>query len=178
MTNLSVWPAELPAGLRDLPAEVGGILGLEATAVADPAAAAAAPDPLLVVVADAAAAGVLAALDAAAASRTAPAVVVVSDGVIGTDGGDLAAALAGASAVTLVRSVAVRRSATGRINAVAVPDRLFGAAGSQRGPLPLEIASADVADVVAFLLSDESPYIDGQVLYADGGRQLFSSLTA
>ena len=59
-----------------------------------------------------------------------------------------------------------------------MPEALVGEAGSQRGPLALEIGSADVAEVVAFVLGDQSSYIDGQVLYADGGRQLFSSLTA
>jgi enoyl-[acyl-carrier-protein] reductase (NADH) len=44
--------------------------------------------------------------------------------------------------------------------------------------LKLEIGAADVADVIAFTLSDQSSYIDGQVLYANGGRHLFSSLTA
>ena len=110
--------------------------------------------------------------------RTAPTVLVIGDGWIGTEGPDVSAALVGAGAVALARSIAVRRHPTGRVNVVCVPEALVGEAGSQRGPLALEIGSADVAEVVAFVLGDQSSYIDGQVLYADGGRQLFSSLTA
>jgi NAD(P)-dependent dehydrogenase (short-subunit alcohol dehydrogenase family) len=110
--------------------------------------------------------------------RSEPIALVVGDGWIGTDGPALTGAALSAGAVALARSVAVRRSPTPRVNVVCAPERLFGAAGSQRGPLALEVGADDVAEVVAFALGEESSYVDGQVLYANGGRQLFSSLTA
>ena len=40
------------------------------------------------------------------------------------------------------------------------------------------VESRDVAAAAAFLLGESGSYISGQVLYVDGGRQLFSSGTA
>jgi hypothetical protein len=179
VTELAVWPDALPERLAGLPARVGDILdasprlasGLSELGLADPA---------LVVLTEPelAPAAVLEELDRIVSARTAPTVLLIGDGWIGTDGPDVSRAVLGAAAVALARSVAVRRTPTGRVNVVCVPERLVGEAGSQRGPLALDIADADIAEVVAFALGTESAYIDGQVLYANGGRHLFSSLTA
>jgi hypothetical protein len=177
MTDLSVWPSALPAELATLPEHVARILGATARSVATTSELAAAAGPALVVLTGADAA-VLVELEPIIAGRAAPTALVIGDGWIGTEGPDVAAAMVGAGAVALTRSIAVRRHVTGRVNVVCVPERLIGEAGSQHGPLTIEIGSVDVAEVVAFVLGGQSSYIDGQVLYADGGRQLFSSLTA
>lgn len=104
--------------------------------------------------------------------------VVVADGYLGTDGAGLDAAASGAAAISLVRSMAVRQGAACRANAVVVPEALFGTPGSQRGPLRLDVNEIDVASAVGFLLGRAGGYLSGQVLYANGGRQLFSSLTS
>jgi hypothetical protein len=177
MTELCVFARELPTALATLPSEVARVMGLTGRTITDHSELAGAKGPLLVVLARPDATD-LRALEDTIDSRSGPTALVVGDGWIGTDAGDLDAAIAGASAVALARSIAVRRHATGRVNVVCVPQSLLGVDGSQRGPLKLEIGTADVADVIAFALSDQSCYIDGQVLYANGGRQLFSSLTA
>lgn len=179
MTSLTVWPSSLPDELVELPEHVGRILQAEPRRVADVDELGDVDGALLIVLSGGdAAADALRALDPIIDSRTEPTVLVVGDGWIGTEGPDVASALVGAAAVALARSVAVRRHPTGRVNVVCVPERLVGTPGSQRGPLGIRIESADVAEVVAFALSGLSSYIDGQVLYANGGRQLFSSLTA
>jgi hypothetical protein len=178
MTELAVWARELPAGLHELPGQVAGILDASvATIDLDEVRSAAGP-ALVVLTGAASDPALFTDLDRAVSARTAPTALVIGDGWIGTEGPDLAAAIVGAGAVALARSIAVRRRPTGRVNVVCVPERLVGEAGAQRGPLAIEIASADVAEVVGFVLSEKSSYIDGQVLYADGGRQLFSSQTA
>jgi hypothetical protein len=177
MTDLTSWPAALPAELAELPNHVARILGSSPRTVDALPDLASAAGPAVVVLTGADAA-VLAELDQIITGRTAPTALVIGDGWIGTEGPDVASALVGAGAVALARSIAVRRHLTGRVNVVCVPERMIGAAGTQRGPLALEIGSPDVAEVVAFVLGEHSSYIDGQVLYADGGRQLFSSLTA
>ncbi len=177
MTDLVTWPAVLPAALVELPRHVAAILDVSSRPVGLVTELAAAIGPALVVLTGADAA-VLPELDPVIAGRTAATVLLIGDGWIGTEGPDVASAMVGGGAVALARSIAVRRHATGRVNVVCVPERLIGSAGSQHGPLTLEIRSVDVAEVVAFALGGQSSYIDGQVLYADGGRQLFSSLTA
>jgi Enoyl-(Acyl carrier protein) reductase len=180
MTDLTVWVRELPPALAELPGYVAATLGVALNMSSELSGLGAATGPLLVLLtgADLERPEVFRTLDGVIDGRTQPTALVIGDGWIGTEVADVGAALVGAGAVALARSISVRRHATGRVNVVCVPEGLVGAAGSQRGPLALEIASADVADVVAFVLSDQSSYIDGQVLYADGGRQLFSSLTA
>jgi hypothetical protein len=180
MTDLTVWARELPAALAELPGHVAAVLAASPRFVSELSELSAADGPILVVLigADFDHPEVFPALDRLIDGRTAPTALVIGDGWIGTEGPDIGSALVGAGAVALARSIAVRRHSTGRVNVVCVPEALVGEAGSQRGPLGPEIGSADVAEVVAFVLGDRSTYIDGQVLYADGGRQLFSSLTA
>jgi hypothetical protein len=180
MTDLTVWPSELPAALAELPGHVASVLGASPRSAAELAELDAAEGPLLVVLTGEQLGhpDLFPELDRIIAARAAPTALVVGDGWIGTEGPNVSAALVGAGAVALARSIAVRRHPTGRVNVVCVPEALVGAAGSQHGPLALQIGSADVAEVVAFVLGEQSSYIDGQVLYADGGRQLFSSLTA
>jgi len=180
MTDLTVWPRELPEALTELPKHVAAVLMAASCPVSELSELCTSDGPLLVVLtgAELGHPDLFSALDRIIDGRTAPTALVIGDGWIGTEGPDISAALVGAGAVALARSIAVRRHSTGRVNVVCVPEALVGEAGSQRGPLALEIGGADVAEVVAFLLGDQSSYIDGQVLYADGGRQLFSSLTA
>lgn len=180
MTKLTVWPPDLPTALTGLPGEVGALLDASPRTVDELGELEAVTGPLLLVLSTAehGSQEVVNWLDRIIDGRSAPTVFVIGDGWIGTEGPNIAAAIVGASVVALARSIAVRRHATGRVNVVCVPEALVGEAGSQRGPLGLAIGSAEIADVVAFALGGESSYIDGQVLYADGGRQLFSSLTA
>jgi hypothetical protein len=180
MTDLAVWPSDLPSSLRELPAQVAAILDMSPHTMSDLHELVGLDGPALIVLTGAIArdASVFTELDKIIDSRTSPTALVIGDGWIGTDGPDIASAIVGAGTVALARSIAVRRRTTGRVNVVSIPERLVTEAGSQRGPLALEISTGDVAEVVAFVLSDKSSYIDGQVLYANGGRQLFSSLTA
>ncbi|HMH58331.1 MAG TPA: hypothetical protein VK537_04035 [Galbitalea sp.] len=180
MTDLTVWPRALPAALTALSEQVAAVLGMSSHPVSQLSELGAADGPLLVVLtgAELGHSELFPALERIIDGRSAPTALVIGDGWIGTEGPDISAALVGAGTVALARSIAVRRHPTGRVNVVCVPEVLIGEAGSQRGPPALEIRSADIAEVVAFVLGDQSSYIDGQVLYADGGRQLFSSLTA
>lgn len=105
-------------------------------------------------------------------------VFIVGDGYLGTDGSHFAQAGSGAATVSLARSLAVRRDRRARSNVICVPDSMFGNSGSQRSPLPLEVESRDVAATIAYLLGASGDYVNGQVVYLDGGRHLFSSLTS
>jgi hypothetical protein len=180
MTDVSFWPASLPPALAEFPDQVAKAFGGSSAVIGGISALDSVEGPLVIILSgtDLTGTDLLSTLDRVISGRAAPTTIVIGDGWIGTDGPDLVSALTGAAAVSLTRSIAARRAPTGRVNIVCVPERLLGAAGSQRGPLTLDIDSAAIADVVAFIIGDESSYIDGQVLYADGGRQLFSSLTA
>jgi NAD(P)-dependent dehydrogenase (short-subunit alcohol dehydrogenase family) len=92
----------------------------------------------------------------------------------------------------LVHAAAVYGGPLGiRVNAVApgiVPTDLFAAAGSVRGgkndmvtrasttPLRRAGTPEEVAAVAAFLLSDESSYITGQIVSADGGATVVNTV--
>jgi len=168
MAAIALWPSEPPdlAGLGDA---VSDRLGEPVTIPGDPAGA-----DRLVVIVDGSGDAVGPAVESAAAVI----VFVVGDGYLGTDVGDLSAALGGAAAVAAARSLAVRRGSHGRANVVCVPEGFFGMSGELRGPLAHEVGVGDIADAVAFLLSDDAGYVHGQVLFVDGGRHLFSSMTA
>jgi hypothetical protein len=180
MTDLSFWPPTLPEVLAQLPRQVAELLGSSENGASDLTVLEAAAGPLLLVLGEEELPDIdfFSQLDRLISHRDAPTVLVIGDGWIGTDGPGVRSAIAGAGAVALVRSIATRRVPTGRVNIVCAPEGLFGESGSHHGPLAIDIQSADLADVVAFALGDDSSYIDGQVLYANGGRQLFSSLTA
>jgi hypothetical protein len=105
-------------------------------------------------------------------------VFVVGDGYLGTDGADFVAPMLGAAAVSAVRSLALTRNRSGRSNVICVPDAMFDAAGTQRGPLTQSTEAIDVAHSVAFLLGESGQYVSGQTMFVDGGRHLFSSHTA
>jgi len=147
MTDLTVWPSELPAALAELPGHVAVVLGVSPWPVRELSELSAAQGPLLIVLtgAELGYPELFPALDRVIDGRNAPTVLVIGDGWIGTDGPEVSAALVGASAVTLARSIAVRRHLTGRVNVVCVPEALIGEAGSQRGPLALDIGSAAIA---------------------------------
>lgn len=180
MTDLAYWPPRLPVPLAALPAQIANELGVGLSAVDSLPGLEGVEGALLLVLGgdELGHLELLPTLDRVIDGRRAPTVIVIGDGWIGTDGPALESALVGAAAVSLARSIAARRLPTGRVNIVCVPEALLGEAGSQRGPLTLDIDSAAVSQVAAFALGEESSYIDGQVLYANGGRQLFSSLTA
>jgi hypothetical protein len=105
-------------------------------------------------------------------------VFVVGDGWLGTDSDQVRLAAQSATALSLARSMAVRRSGGLRANVVCVPESMFGLETELRGPLPQRVELEDVANAVGFLLGDDSGYISGQVLFVDSGRHLFSSLSA
>lgn len=178
MTEMIIWPPTVPERLQDLPEGVATILGTTSRPVEsiEDVATAASPALLLLDSRQVDHSAVFGDLDRALTARSSPTVIVIGDGWIGTDGPDVAAAVLGAGAVALVRSVAVRRAGPGRVNIVCIPESFVAKEGSQRGPLAVGIA--DIAAVVAFVLGSESGYVQGQVLYANGGRQLFSSMTA
>lgn len=189
MTRFFAWPAALPASLAGLHEQVAAAVGDGAPAVLDRIADLAAarrqhpgPAALLLVPATetdpGAVAELLAGLAALADEPDLAVVAVVGDGWLGTDGPGLVAAGGGGAVVAVLRSIAVRRGGTVRANVVCAPEGLVGVAGSQRGPMRHEVGSRDVADAAAFLLGPDAPYLAGQVLFVDGGRHLFSSLTA
>lgn len=105
-------------------------------------------------------------------------IVIVGSGFVGTDHRDPGAAMTAAAAVSLVRSRAARKNGRSRSNAVAVPEHLFGIVTEHRGPLAVQGSVEDAATAVAFLMSQDAGYLTGQVLFADGGRHLFSSMTS
>ena len=94
--------------------------------------------------------------------------------------------------VGLVHGAAVYGGPLGiRVNGVApgiVPTDLFAAAGATTGgkgdmeqrasttPLRRAGTAAEIADVAAFLLSEESTYVTGQVLSADGGASIVNTV--
>lgn len=104
-------------------------------------------------------------------------VVVTDDSFLGTDA-DRSRSQVSGGAVALVRSLAVQRGTTVRANAVCFPESLVEEAGELRGPLPDKPNLEDVAAAVGLFAGSDGGYLSGQVLFVNGGRQLFSSLTA
>jgi len=188
--KILVWPDRLPPGFEGLGDDLRNELGAEDVvflpSLDDPAGrSGASTDDVLVAipeaalgVGDEASSGVAAGLQVLADVPVDSVAVIVGDGYLGTDGDHANASATAASAVSLVRSMAVRRDGGRRANAVCVPDALFGNQSSQRGPLPQPVETADVAHAVAFLLGAGGNYLSGQVLHVNGGRHLFSSQTA
>jgi NAD(P)-dependent dehydrogenase (short-subunit alcohol dehydrogenase family) len=111
-------------------------------------------------------------------SGTRRVVFVVSDGILGTDADEVISATRSATAQALARSIAVRRDERHRANVVCIPDSYFGSLSNQRGPLDADVELADVVNAIVFLLSDEASYLNGQTLFVDSGRHLFSSMSA
>jgi hypothetical protein len=106
-------------------------------------------------------------------------VLVVPDHFLGAGVDQLESAEAGGAVVATIRSIAVQRGRHLRANVVVVPGSLLGLPPvEQRGPLRREVTSADVAGTTAFLLSAEARYVNGQVLFVNAGRHLFTSLSA
>jgi hypothetical protein len=105
-------------------------------------------------------------------------VVVIGDGYLGTDIANRSNAAAAAAAVSAVRSLAATRGARVRANVVCAPQGMFGPTGEQRGPLAQQGEMRDVVQAATFFMSRENGYLNGQVLYVNGGRQIFSSHTA
>lgn len=191
MKKLWVWPGNLPAGLAGLFEAVAERIGAESCSALGAVAELESVEPPggapvpVVVVPEAAvtpdggdAASVLGEIAELGSLPALDIVFVVGDAYLGTDAPALEGAMVAAAAVTASRSLAVRRGATTRANVVCVPAALLGIEGAQRGPLPAPVELADVAAGVAFLLGDSGSYLNGQVLFVNGGRQLFSSQTA
>jgi NAD(P)-dependent dehydrogenase (short-subunit alcohol dehydrogenase family) len=93
-------------------------------------------------------------------------VVVTSRGYLGAWGGAHEMAFSAAT-VALMRSVAVE-CLPRRVRANVIAVEFAAAAGAPEGPSD----RGSVADLAAFLLSEESHLINGEVLLASGGRSL------
>lgn len=104
-------------------------------------------------------------------------IAVVDDSYLGSGDNRGEAQVSGA-AVAAVRSLAVQRGTTVRANAICVPEGLTGVTGELRGPLPDDVEVDDVVSAIGLLAGPDGGYLSGQVLFVDGGRHLFSSLTA
>ena len=176
MPELIAWPPDPPPALAGLPTRVAELLGGQTTAVASLGGLEPGDSRSVLAVVDSAEG--LRQLEAYADQPPHDIVVVISDGYLGTDGPAVASAMYDGAAVSLIRSIAVRRGSTIRANVVCVPEQLFGEPGSQRAPLRQEVEIDDVAHAVAFFLDSAGGYLNGQVLFADGGRHIFSSLSA
>lgn len=190
LKTLYTWPAELPSPLESLyegvAAQIGAtdVVSLPSLANARPTLDSAAVSAVLVVPDAAVLAGaasgdeVAAGLTSLGDAGVSNLVVVVGDGYLGTDVADLRAASSAAAAISTVRSLAVRRTGQTRANAVCIPERLVTDAGSQRGPMRIDTDISDIVNAASFLLDASGGYLSGQVLFADGGRHLFSSMSA
>jgi Enoyl-(Acyl carrier protein) reductase len=173
-----VFPSELPKSLSDLYPVLSSFFGapsivdsLEGVDLAD--------QPIVAVAADVhSASSVVSWLTNLGSGTKNDIVVIVPDGYLGTDGADRTLATYGAAAISCVRSLAGTRGTAVRANAVAIPDEMVGTTGEMGGPLAHRTTTDDVAEVVAFLISPANSYINGQIIYADSGRHIFSSHTS
>jgi hypothetical protein len=177
MPELIAWPPDPPPALAELYVRVADELGATLTTVSSLTHLAPVDDTRSVLAIVDSASG-LGELEAYAEQAHFDLVAVVSDGYLGTDGPAVESAMYSGAAVTIVRSIAVRQGSSVRANVVCVPESLLGEKGSQRGPLRQEVEVQDVAHAVAFFLDASGGYLNGQVLFADGGRHVFSSLSA
>ncbi|HVR31149.1 MAG TPA: hypothetical protein VMS74_00390 [Acidimicrobiia bacterium] len=185
--RLFTWPTTLPAPLADLYPRVVDATDSDRVPIADPLAVEALrggsePRDTLLIVPDVAVettspGEVLAALSHMASLSGIDLVVVVGDGYLGADIEPTGTAVA-AAAISVMRSVAVQRGRPGRANAICIPQGMLGDTVSQRGPLAVNVDVTDVAHAAGFLIDSANSYLNGQVLYVDAGRQLFSSHTA
>lgn len=187
-TQLLTWPERLPESLDALYAKAAEQLGAQVTPLAgleEVSTRRSGERDVLVAVIDAALvsgqttpAEVVSALSILAHQPDLDLVAIVSDGYIGSDATDVGHSLAGAATISALRSMAVRKGTTCRANVVCVPEAMFGIASTQRGPLAHTVDVDDVVAAVTFLLGSSGTYLNGQVLFVDGGRHLFSSMTA
>jgi hypothetical protein len=166
--------APLASGLHDRLLEVfGEVVALDLAQPGDPQA----DDTVLLFLSGADSEGALSWMERLRTVEPVNVVAVVEDSYLGTDAGREQAMVSGA-AVALVRSLAVRRGTTVRANAICVPTSTGGNWTELTGPLPLEPTVDDVMEAIDFLAGPDGGYVSGQVLYVNGGRQLFSSLTS
>jgi hypothetical protein len=177
MPELIAWPPDPPPALGDLYARVAEELGATLVTVQSLADLGTSDEHRSVLLVAHTASG-LRELEAYADQADFDMVAVVSDGYLGTDGPSVESAMHGGAAIAVVRSIAVRRGSDARANVVCVPESLFGEQGSQRAPLRQEVEVEDVAHAVAFFLDASGGYLNGQVLFANGGRHVFSSMSA
>ena len=177
MPQLIAWPPDPPPALGDLYARVADELNATLVTVESLAGLGTTDEPRSMLAVVYTAAG-LSELEGYADQASLDMVAVVSDGYLGTDGPTVKSAMYAGAAVTVVRSIAVRRGSSARANVVCVPESFFGEQGSQRAPLRQEVEVEDIAHAVGFFLDASSGYLNGQVLFADGGRHVFSSLSA
>lgn len=190
-TRIHLWPRTMPIGLEGLADAIARLQpDCELVPVTDLAEIGRmrngddTPASIVIVIDPAVASGSAfgdefhAAADGLRRQSTLNTVIVVGDGYLGTDGTGTAAAMYGASAVSLIRSLALTRDRPGRSNVVVVPDGMIGPSGSQRGPLKQPTEIDDVAHAICYLLGPTGSYVSGQTLFVNGGRHLFSSQTA
>ena len=104
-------------------------------------------------------------------------IVVADDSYLGSDSRPQRAAICGA-AVSVIRSLAVKRGTEVRANVVCLPVTVHGVSTALIGPLRLEPEIADLVEAVRFFAGADGDYLSGQILFVNGGRQLFSSHTS
>lgn len=104
-------------------------------------------------------------------------IVVADDSYLGTESVPERAAICGA-AVSAVRSLAVKRGTKVRANVVCLPETVYGVSTELIGPLRLEPEIGDLVEAVRLFAGADGDYLSGQVLFVNGGRQLFSSHTS